>query len=882
MRSLGIMDSCRSSQVHADVCVDKATFDPRLPLKAGSKADGESCSYSGLSVSQLADPPIQPYYKPVDYVDTLGQVHQELEVSPDHDKSRLYLEQSFVFRGLGELKLLRRSLRSAWQHATSTHEKLVYASWLKYERREEELDSKSADCCGVGKLDLPQLEGADDLLQACSTSGSDDDDIVFLFGSERVHCNRQKIAALSAPFYAMLNGCFTESQTRAIQFSENGISVAGMKVVDTFSKTGTLGRLPPKIILEVLSFSNRFFCERMKVACDQSLAALIHNLDDAIAFVDYGLEETAQVLVATCLQVFLRELPLSLRNPNVSKHFCNAESRKRFIAVGHSSFALYALLSQVAMEDDISSQLSASLLCQLRDCASSFRQRALVYHQQGCVMLARKQYKEALEFFQAAAEEGHAYSCAGIARVKLKCGDKQAAFKETTCLITCYKACGWMYQERSLYGSGKMKMADLDKATDLDPTLTYPYKYRAAALMDDHKVVEAIAEINRVLCFKVTPDCLELRIYFCLALQDYDGAVRDIRALLTLDPAYMMYTGRVSAAQLLVLLSEHVDQWTKADCWMQLYDRWSSVDDIGSLAVVHQMLETDPGKGLLYFRQSLLLLRLSCPKAAMRSLRLAREHTTSVPERLVYEGWILYDTGHRQEALQKAEESISIHRSFEAFFLKAYALADTSLDPESSTKVINLLEEALRCPSDGLRKGQALNNLGSVYVDCGKFDLAADCYVSALKIRHTRAHQGLARVHFLQGDRKSAYDEMTKLIEKACNKASAYEKRSEYCERDIGISDLNMVTKIDPLRTYPYRYRAAVLMDNHREQEAIAELSKAIAFKADLQLLHLRGAFYECVGDVAAALRDCRAALSVDPHHTDTLELQNKVMQVRA
>ena len=90
----------------------------------------------------------------------------------------------------------------------------------------------------------------------------------------------------------------------------------------------------------------------------------------------------------------------------------------------------------------------------------------------------------------------------------------------------------------------------------------------------------------------------------------------------------------------------------------------------------------------------------------MRSLRLARNHSKSEHERLVYEGWILYDTGHREEALAKAEESISIQRSFEAYFLKAYALADSALDPESSKYVIQLLEEALRCPSDGLRKGQ--------------------------------------------------------------------------------------------------------------------------------------------------------------------------------
>lgn len=90
----------------------------------------------------------------------------------------------------------------------------------------------------------------------------------------------------------------------------------------------------------------------------------------------------------------------------------------------------------------------------------------------------------------------------------------------------------------------------------------------------------------------------------------------------------------------------------------------------------------------------------------MRSLQLARQHASTEDERLVYEGWILYDTGHCEEGLLKAEESIKLKRSFEAFFLKAYALADSSQDPSCSSAVITLLEDALKCPSDRLRKGQ--------------------------------------------------------------------------------------------------------------------------------------------------------------------------------
>lgn len=101
-----------------------------------------------------------------------------------------------------------------------------------------------------------------------------------------------------------------------------------------------------------------------------------------------------------------------------------------------------------------------------------------------------------------------------------------------------------------------------------------------------------------------------------------------------------------------------------------------------------------------------ILSRLNCPEAAMRSLQLAWKHASSEHERLVYEGWILYDTGHYEKGLQKAEESLGIKRSFEAYFLKAYALADSSLDSSCSSTVISLLEDALRCPSDNLRKGQ--------------------------------------------------------------------------------------------------------------------------------------------------------------------------------
>ncbi|KAK2432639.1 ethylene-overproduction protein [Trifolium repens] len=941
MRSLKIMDGCKGSQVYAvhhpssgggssgigekllqqlhdhiksQTFRSKSVRNFQSPNQTPSEvvAEGSLLPY-GLPMTDLLEPKIEPVLRPVDFVERLAELHNKIENCLEVDRSEVYLEHCSVFRGLSDAKLFRRSLRSARQHAVDVHSKVVLASWLRYERREDEMiGSSSMNCCGRNiecpKATLvangydPELvydrcccqrdrEGEDgdeeDSMtlvvddQECSTSDEDDGggDMSFCIGDDEIRCHRFNMASLSRPFKTLLYGGFIESRREKINFSKNEISVEAMRAAEVFSRTKSLSTIEPNVVLELLSLANRFCCDEMKCACDAHLALLVCDMEDASLLIEYGLEETAYLLVAACLQVFLRELPVSMECSSFVKLFCSPEGRDRLATAGHASFVLYHFLSQVAMEEEMRSNTTVMLLERLVECAKDGWEKQLAYHQLGVVMFERKEYKDAQHWFEAAVEAGHVYSLVGVARAKYKRGHTYSAYKLMNSLIDDYKPVGWMYQERSLYCIGKEKMMDLISATELDPTLPFPYKFRAVSLLEENRIGPAIAEINKILGFRVSPDCLELRAWFLIAMEDYEGALRDVRAILTLDPNYMMFYGNMHGNHLVELLGPVVQQYNQADCWMQLYDRWSSVDDIGSLAVVHQMLENDPGKSLLRFRQSLLLLRLNCQKAAMRSLRLARNHSTSEHERLVYEGWILYDTGHREEALAKAEESISIQRSFEAYFLKAYALADSSLDSESSKYVIHLLEEALRCPSDGLRKGQALNNLGSVYVDCDKLDLAADCYMNALNIKHTRAHQGLARVYHLKNHRKAAYDEMTKLIEKAWNNASAYEKRSEYCDRDMAKSDLTTATLLDPLRTYPYRYRAAVLMDDHKEAEAIEELSRAIEFKPDLQLLHLRAAFYDSMNDFASTIRDCEAALCFDPGHAETLELCNKARE---
>lgn len=923
MRSLKIVERFKSIQVHALSSSSETNGDSKTKphnvnrhrtILSWSKSkfnnhNTTASEFANLVSLQLPstdtiEPSIEPYLKPINLVETLAELYQRVEFcSTQSQKVTLFVELFSVLYGLGDQKLLRRCLRNARQNAEDVMSKVVLSAWLRFERRDDELVGVcSMDCGGYNVLECPKknLENGFNpfsindhckctqeekkhenfVNDECVCLSDEESDVLFCVGNEEIKCVRWRIASLSEPLNAMLCGGFLESKMLKIDFSGNGLCSEGMKAVEFYSRTKRLDLFSPNTVLELLSFANRFCCEEMKYSCDSHLASIVRNVEDALILIEYGLEESAKLLVVSCLQIFLRELPNSLHNSKVINFLCSFESKEKLENLGCATFLLYYFLSQVAMEESMVSKTTAMLLERMKECASERWQKGLALHQLGCVFLERREYKEAQHCFDEAVELGHVYSIAGVARTKHKQGQPYSAYKLISSLIFEYKPVGWMYQERALYNMGREKGFDLDFATQLDPSLSFPYKYRALEKVEEKQIKEGIMELDKFLGFKLSPDCLELRAWLYIALDDYDSAIRDIRALLTIEANYVTLHGRIKGECLVQILKSRIQKQNQADCWMQLYQQWSSVDDVGSLAIIHQMLQNEPGKSLLEFRLSLLLLRLNCQKAAMRSLRLARNHSTSMQERLIYEGWILYDTGYRDEAVTRADRSIEIQKSFEAFFLKAYVLADTNLDPESSSYVIQLLKEALKCPSDGLRKGQALNNMGSIYVDCGKIELAKECYNNALAIRHTRAHQGLARVYHQKNQRKAAYDEMTMLIEKAESNASAYEKRSEYCDREMAKADLDVATHLDPLRTYPYRYRAAVLMDEQKETEAVEELTKAIKFKPDLQMLHLRAAFYESMGDLSSALKDCQAALCLDPSHATTLDLYQRIQKL--
>lgn len=662
MRSLKIAERFKSIQVHALSSSSEKTNGSNKTTVSATKShnnnnlkkhrtilswsknkfntNNSTSSFSNLVVplqllstdSDTIEPSIEPYLKPINLVETLSELYNRIEFCLQSEKVSLYVELFSVLCGLGDQKLLRRCLRTARQNAEDVMSKVVLSAWLRFERRDDELVGVcSIDCVGYNVLECPKknLENGffpcsiNDHCQCheerkdenfnnesvCLFDNEEESDVLFCVGNEEINCVRWRIASLSEPFNAMLYGDFLESKKWKIDFSKNGVSLEGMKALEFYSRTKRLELFTPMIVLELLSFSNRFCCEELKSSCDSHLASIVESVEDALILIEYGLEEKATLLVASCLQMFLRELPNSLHNSKVINLFCSFEAKEKLAMVGCASFLLYYFLSQVSMEESMVSKITMMLLERLKECASQRWEKALAFHQLGCVLLERREYKESQHCFEEAFELGHVYSMAGVARTKHKQGQPYSAYKLISSIIFEYKPNGWMYQERALYNMGKEKCFDLDFATELDPSLSFPYKYRALEKVEEKKIKEGITELDRFLGFKLSPDCLELRAWLYIALEDYDSAVRDIRALLTIEANYITLHGKIQGEYLVQVLSSRIQKKNQAECWMQLYQQWSSVDDVGSLAITHQMLENEPGKSVLEFRQSLLLLR---------------------------------------------------------------------------------------------------------------------------------------------------------------------------------------------------------------------------------------------------------------------------------
>ncbi|KAM1442219.1 hypothetical protein ACFX13_010116 [Malus domestica] len=144
MRSLKIMDGCKGSQVFelnpsgstaatgngggGGSVGDKLLYDHLRVNSIRSRASRgsfqapnptannvllETLLPYGLPVSDLLEPQIEPSLKSVDFVETLADVYRRIEICPQFEKWKMYLEQCATFQGLSDPKLFRRSLRSA-------------------------------------------------------------------------------------------------------------------------------------------------------------------------------------------------------------------------------------------------------------------------------------------------------------------------------------------------------------------------------------------------------------------------------------------------------------------------------------------------------------------------------------------------------------------------------------------------------------------------------------------------------------------------------------------------------------------------------------------------------------------------------------------------
>jgi hypothetical protein len=251
--------------------------------------------------------------------------------------------------------------------------------------------------------------------------------------------------------------------------SENGISLEGLRAISVFSSSYSLDDLPLEILLEILVFANTFFCYRLKDACDRKLASVVSSRQDAVELMVLAFEENARVLAASCLQMLLQELPDCLSDEVVVSLFLSSTVQQQLVMVGHASFLLYCLLSEVAMNMDPRTEIAVCLSEKLAQLAVTPTQKQIAFLQLGCIRLLRKEYNEAEHHFEVAFSAGHVYSIAGLARVAGLKGKKALAYEKFSSIINSSVSLWWMYLERSLYSEGDRKLADLDKATELHP-----------------------------------------------------------------------------------------------------------------------------------------------------------------------------------------------------------------------------------------------------------------------------------------------------------------------------------------------------------------------------------------------------------------------------
>lgn len=80
-------------------------------LQADNSILAQGLAIYGLPQKDLIEPQIQPYLNSVDFIDSLADVYRRLESCPESEKSKVYVEQCALLRGLHDPQLCKRSLR---------------------------------------------------------------------------------------------------------------------------------------------------------------------------------------------------------------------------------------------------------------------------------------------------------------------------------------------------------------------------------------------------------------------------------------------------------------------------------------------------------------------------------------------------------------------------------------------------------------------------------------------------------------------------------------------------------------------------------------------------------------------------------------------------
>eukprot|EP00760_Papus_ankaliazontas_P006516 PhM_4_TR13075/c0_g1_i1/m.10223 len=160
--------------------------------------------------------------------------------------------------------------------------------------------------------------------------------------------------------------------------------------------------------------------------------------------------------------------------------------------------------------------------------------RAVTYNNLGAIYCHRKEYATALKWLEAArAINPRSFlTHKTIAKCLLERTNSHSEAYEvlTNGHVAQEHQLADMYCERSKYGTTTAQVLDdLDKASELNPRLSYPYRLRAALLMDDGDVVGAINELKASIRLSLDVNDMFLLASFQWESGEKEGAVNSVR-----------------------------------------------------------------------------------------------------------------------------------------------------------------------------------------------------------------------------------------------------------------------------------------------------------------------------------------------------------------